>query len=220
MSFWESTNRRARAAVAAAARRQPPPEEQAPPRPRVPYQQGREFVVRAESVLMLAGESVQTYVAQVYYEVFRFNTVFDLTDEDRGHILWNGLRREIRQRVRLPPGFTYAQFVDELQRCEAKMNQEEREAELRAHWRREFPYTNTRVRHPDTVAVTSRHRLRRASEMEEHPVPDRRVRRHIVMMEQEEENGASTGSNEDPTKYPDKDDEIEVAPTGARRSHD
>ena len=96
-SFWESTNRRAREAVAAAARRQPPPEEQAPPRPRVPYQQGREFVVRAESVFMLAGESVQAYVARVDYEVFRFNTVFDLTDEDRGHILWNGLRREIRQ---------------------------------------------------------------------------------------------------------------------------
>ena len=56
--------------------------------------------------------------------------------------------------------------------------------------------------------------------MEEHPTPDRRVRRHIIMLEHEDEDGASTGSNEDSIEYPDEDEEIEVAPAGARRDHD
>ena len=40
---------------------------------------------------MLADESIQTYLARVNSDVFRFNTVFDLTDEDRCHIVWKGL---------------------------------------------------------------------------------------------------------------------------------
>ena len=170
----------------------------------VTYTQAREFIIQAERASMRSDEAVVAYIARVLTEVLAPNRTFNLSEDERCQILWRGLTEEYQRRLVPRSDQTLTQFIVEAKHCEHQLLEERTRPTV---VRRDFPFSNTRIRRHDAETTTSRQRLRPEIEAADEPMAVRRRWTYVGTIGEEASGNPLSDPEEDSEEDPEEDPE-------------
>ena len=153
---------------------------------------------------MRSDEAVVAYIARVLTEVLAPNRTFNLSEDERCQILWRGLTEEYQRRLVPRSDQTLTQFIAEAKHCEHQLLEERTRPMV---VRRDFPFSNTRIRRHDAEATTSQQRSRPEIEAADEPMAVRRRWTYVGTVGEEASGKPQSDPEEDSEEVPEEDPE-------------